>query len=227
MPASGNAKIRRSSTDSRVIGAPAHAALLTATTRMAVAASTNRLDRVFTTGHSSGVGLHGVDRDVERAAGAVELALLGRVDLHELPALDLHADQALAADLTADVGRRDEAVVVEVRDAVDRVEHRAAGDPVGTALGDDAVHRGGEDLSRDPRLGAEGVGLGVVLQEVVELRVAALVLEGEEREPHVVVLDRRATRREEAGVVALQRAVPDLHRADTLHLRFLAEEHVA
>src|SRR5258707_5610574 len=34
-----------------------------------------------------------------------------RRDAHELAVLHLHADQALARDLTADVGRRDEAVV--------------------------------------------------------------------------------------------------------------------
>src|ERR1700759_3731438 len=156
MPASGNAKISRSSTDSLVIGAPAQAALLTATTRMAVAASTNRLDRVFTTGRSSAVRLHRVDRDVERAAGAVELARGGRVDPHELPALHLHADQARARLLRTDVGRGD--------DAVNRIEHRGARDAVGPALGDDAVHRSGEDLTGDPGLGAERVGLGVVLQ---------------------------------------------------------------
>src|SRR6478609_7939297 len=104
MPAMGNAKISMSTIVVHVTGTPAHALQLTATIMMIVAAMTNRLDRVFTTGRSSAVCLDRVDRDRDDVAGAVELAGLGRVDADELPVLHLHADQALAADLAADVG---------------------------------------------------------------------------------------------------------------------------
>ena len=68
-----------------------------------VAMTTSRLDRVFTTTCSSGVGLHRVERDFDHAAGAVELAGFCRVDPHELAALHLHTDQALAPDFATDV----------------------------------------------------------------------------------------------------------------------------
>src|SRR3954451_14518912 len=105
MPAIGNAKISMSTIAVHVTGTPAHALQLTATIRMTAAAITNRLDRVFTTGRSSAVRLHGVECRGDGAARAVELALFNGVDPDELAALHLHADEALAADLPTDVRR--------------------------------------------------------------------------------------------------------------------------
>src|SRR4051794_23879936 len=105
MPASGRAKITMSTSDVNVTGLCAHILQLTATTPMAVAASTSRLDRVFTTGRSSVVCLHRVERERDDPSLAVELAGLDRVDPHELAALYLHADQAAAALSLPDVRR--------------------------------------------------------------------------------------------------------------------------
>src|SRR4051794_30124429 len=105
MPAIGSAKINMSTIVVNVTGLCAHDAQLTATTPMAVAASTSRLDRVFTTGRSSLVSLHRVHRQGDDAAGAVELPGLERIDAHELAVLHLHPDQAPGALPRADVGR--------------------------------------------------------------------------------------------------------------------------
>ena len=57
--------------------------------------------------------------------------------------------------------------------------------------------------------------------------VRALVLERQEVDPHVLTLDRAAALLDEALVVALRRAVPDLHGVDALDLRLLAHQHGA
>src|SRR3954452_7423932 len=107
MPANGSANMSRSTSVVAVTGACAHADQLTPTTSAAVVRMTSRLDRVLTTGDSSLERLHRVEGHGERAARAVELAGLDRIDPHELAVLHLHADQALAGLLLADIGRGD------------------------------------------------------------------------------------------------------------------------
>ena len=94
-------------------GFPAHACTLTTTMNTIVAAQTSRFDhRWFTSRAPSSaelvlalVFLHRVDRELERrlVVVAVERARLDRVDAHELAVLHLHADEARAPDLPADV----------------------------------------------------------------------------------------------------------------------------
>src|SRR3954470_16034870 len=117
MPASGNARISRFVRLSALTGGPAHPNTLIATTNRIVPAQTSRFDHRCDTVNAfpyllppgralAVVFLDRVDGqfDGRLVPTAVELALLGRRDPDELPALDLHADQADAALLPADVG---------------------------------------------------------------------------------------------------------------------------
>ena len=118
---------------------------------------------------------------------------------------------------------------VEVVHVADRRQQIGPGDRVRITVVrlQRVVDGPGEDLAGDERLGAETVGRLVVLEESVERRVRSLVLEGKEVQPHVLALDRRAALLDEALVVALHRAVPDLDGVDTLNPRLLAHQHGA
>src|SRR5262245_25704481 len=127
MPARGNAKTIRFRMLDPLTVLPAHASLLTTTMKSAVPTHTSRFERRWlTTMHplrvSSAVEfLERIDRERRHRSTAVELAGLGRVHPHELAVLHLHADDAHAAELAADVRLGRHAAGVEVVRVADRL----------------------------------------------------------------------------------------------------------
>src|SRR5258708_3004420 len=139
MPASGSANTTRLVRLVPLTEFPAHAVLLTSTTNAIVPTQTSRFDHPCDTPHLPPphppradyelsltlVLLRRVDAERQRrlVVVAVEGPRLLRVDPLELAVHDLHADQARAADLAADVdSRRRHAVGVEVVHVADRRE---------------------------------------------------------------------------------------------------------
>ena len=156
---------------------------------------------------------------------AVERARLDRVDAHELAVLHLHADEARAADLAADVDPaapcRSASKSCMARIAVSRFVRVIE---FGSSLCAFIVSLTAW-AKISPAMNAcapKPSGVLSYLRKPSSVGVRALVLEGQEVQPHVLALDRAAALLDEALVVALHRAVPDLDRVHALHLRFLA-----
>src|SRR5438876_212499 len=131
MPASGSAITRRLVRLVPLTGLPAHAVLLTKTTNAIVPTQTSRFDHrcdtpallraVYDELALTVILLGRIDRQRQRRLGntrgvlvAIECPRFDRVDAHEFSVLDLHADQARAPELAADIDLGSHAVRVEV-----------------------------------------------------------------------------------------------------------------
>src|SRR5262245_7238267 len=161
-------------------------------------------------------------------AVAVERALLLREDADVLPVLHLRQHEAPVEFLRPDVRRPEHALTVdrgrEVVDLPRLLEEPGAGETVVAVRLHHVVDDVTEEEPGRPGLRREPVGLALPadrLEERVHRLVLLGLLEGDEEQGGVVVVDVGPTLTEELGVVALERAVPDLHAGDTLDLRLL------
>src|SRR6266540_4892062 len=184
-------------------------------------------------GRSGRLGLIELDRG-DVLAVAVERALLLREDAHVLPALDLRQHETAVELVVADVGGPEHALAAdiggEVVDLLRLFDEPGPREAVVPVRLHDVVDDVTEEEPGRPRLGGEAVGLALAadgLQERVDRLVLLRLLERDEEQRGVLALDVGAALAQELGVVALERAVPDLDAADALDLRLLAELHRA
>src|SRR5690348_11932551 len=229
---------------SSVIGRPAHDAITTmirkataptmtaARCLLRFTAFSAQADHARVTsppGRSECLGLIELDRGHVLAV-AVERALLLREHPYVLPALHLRQHEAAVELVSTDVGGPEHSLAAdgggEVVDLLRFLDEPRPGEAVVAVRLDHVVDDVTEEEARRPRLRRETVGLALAAdrrEERVDRLVLLGLLEGDEEQRRVLTIDVGASLAQELGVVALQRAVPDLHAADALNLRLLAE----